>query len=94
MGIPISGDGICKELRSWWTQASPHNAMGIIKLILPCLLCWENWREQNRRGTFFNLRSLGHADASIIELCLPFLQKTNSPYFSFLESNSLETFRV
>ncbi|RVW18245.1 hypothetical protein CK203_109317 [Vitis vinifera] len=50
MGIPISGDGISTKLQSWWTQASPDNAMGIIKLILPCILCWEIWKEQNRRG--------------------------------------------
>ncbi|CBI16350.3 NAD(H) kinase 1 isoform X2 [Vitis vinifera] len=43
------GDGICTKLQSWWTQASPDNAMGIIKLILPCILCWEIWKEQNRR---------------------------------------------
>ncbi|KAH9741395.1 NAD(H) kinase 1 [Citrus sinensis] len=43
------GNGICEKLRSWWMQTSVNNGMGLIRLVLPCLLCWEIWKEQDRR---------------------------------------------
>ncbi|KAL9455145.1 hypothetical protein AB3S75_010536 [Citrus x aurantiifolia] len=43
------GNGICEKLRSWWMQTSVKNGMGLIRLVLPCLLCWEIWKEQDRR---------------------------------------------
>lgn len=30
-------------------QTSVNNGMGLIRLVLPCLLCWEIWKEQDRR---------------------------------------------
>jgi hypothetical protein len=58
MAIALSGNNICEMLQSWWTQTSIYNARGMIRLMLPCLVCWEVWEERNRRvseGTGFNL---------------------------------------
>ncbi|XP_024464593.1 NAD(H) kinase 1 isoform X1 [Populus trichocarpa] len=43
------GNNICEMLQSWWTQTSIYNARGMIRLMLPCLVCWEVWEERNRR---------------------------------------------
>ncbi|XP_021616394.1 probable NAD kinase 1 isoform X4 [Manihot esculenta] len=43
------GYNICEMLRSWWTQTSLCNANALIRLMLPCVVCWEVWKEWNRR---------------------------------------------
>ncbi|XP_021911200.1 NAD(H) kinase 1-like [Carica papaya] len=49
MAITRSGNGIYEMLQSWWNQTSLDNAVGIIRLMHPFLICWGIWEEQNRR---------------------------------------------
>lgn len=72
MAIPLSGNNICEMRQNWWGQTSLYFTMGIIRLILPCLGCWEGWEERNRRvseGTCFNLhRITSHVDSLLKNL--------------------------
>ncbi|CAL5404410.1 unnamed protein product [Camellia sinensis] len=47
VGIQIPGNKICAKLQNCWARASPDNAMGIIRLFLQCLVCWDIWKEQS-----------------------------------------------
>ncbi|KAB5540964.1 hypothetical protein DKX38_013938 [Salix brachista] len=56
MVIALSGNNICEMLQSWWTQTSIYKARGMIRLMLPCLVCWEDWEDRRvSEGTGFNL---------------------------------------
>ncbi|XP_059625040.1 NAD(H) kinase 1 isoform X1 [Cornus florida] len=48
-GISIPGNEIRANHRSWLTEASPDNAVGIIRLFLPCIICWEGWNGRNEQ---------------------------------------------
>ena len=75
LAIPVSGNNIREMLRSWWTQTSLDNAMEMIRIMLPCLVFWEFWKERNKRvseGTCLNFRSaISHLVASTKEPSLP-----------------------
>ncbi|KAH7560635.1 hypothetical protein JRO89_XS10G0057900 [Xanthoceras sorbifolium] len=43
------GNGKREMHRSRWTQTALDNVMGLIRLMLPCLVCGEVWKEQDRR---------------------------------------------
>ncbi|THG05270.1 hypothetical protein TEA_011224 [Camellia sinensis var. sinensis] len=45
--ICATGNKICAKLQNCWARASPDNAMGIIRLFLQCLVCWDIWKEQS-----------------------------------------------
>ncbi|KAA8549782.1 hypothetical protein F0562_001466 [Nyssa sinensis] len=47
----VPGNELWAKLQNWWTRASPDNAVGIIRLFLPCLVCWEIWKERNEQGS-------------------------------------------
>ncbi|CAL5352410.1 unnamed protein product [Camellia sinensis] len=71
------GNKICAKLQNCWARASPDNAMGIIRLFLQCLVCWDIWKEQSggvsevlpsgvSNGDFFNERADNSADQPVL----------------------------
>ncbi|XP_022729891.1 NAD(H) kinase 1-like isoform X2 [Durio zibethinus] len=43
------GNNICEMLQSWWTRTSLDNAIEMIRIMFPCLVFWEVWKEQKKR---------------------------------------------
>ncbi|TXG73273.1 hypothetical protein EZV62_001852 [Acer yangbiense] len=43
------GNDKCEMNQSRWTQTTLDNVMGLIRLMLPCLVCGEVWKEQDRQ---------------------------------------------
>lgn len=87
----IPGNMTCANLGSCCTQASTDNAMGIIRFCLPCIVCWEIWKERKRQvseGTCFNFQLL------VIFLLLGKFAVFLKPNFFYSFSNQFSSVRL